>query len=582
MPHAQAGTVLRQLRALVRATDEGASDRELLERFLGRREETAFVALLKRHGPMVLRVCRRVGGNEHDAEDAFQATFLLLARKADSIRKRESVASWLHGVAQRLALEARGREIRRQARERRAADMRKTSTGSDTAWQELQATLDEALGQVPERYRTPLLLCYLEGKTQEEAARQLDCPLGTVRSRLARGRERLKVLLERRGVRLSIATLAVTLPAAGASAALPAPLLEGTARAALAYAAGKGTAFVSARAAALLEQGLKTLAAAKLKTAMLLGVILGVLSLGAGTLAHRVLAVPPAAAVAAPEAPKEATKKSPATSREKPEPGNPQKTTLRGHVFGVDGKPLAGASLLLVGKGDERVTLGLTGADGRFAVQVPEERKDQFLIARAEGAGIDFLDLSALDLAKEVELRLVPDWVIRGQILDTQGRPVAGVGLTVHQVGVYAGNSVDPFLAEWKKRHFMHGLPGGVKHLWRETGAFLAATTGPDGRFAIAGLGAERLVCLKVRKNGIADAELWVANRNGFDPRPYNEAMLNNIPKGFERSGFNPLLYGPELSYVAEAEKPIRGTVTERDTGKPRAGVEVQLTREGE
>jgi RNA polymerase sigma factor (sigma-70 family) len=573
--------VLRELRTLVCDTYLDTSDGELLERYLGRREERAFVALLKRHGPMVLRVCQRVGGNAHDAEDAFQATFLLLARKADSIRKHESVACWLHGVAQRLALEARGREIRRQARERMAADMRKSSATSPTAWQELQATLDKVLQQVPPRYRAPIILCYLEGKTQEEAARLLDCPLGTVRSRLARGRARLKGLLEREGVHLSVAPLALTLPAVVTPVALPPRLLESTAMAALAYAAGKGTGFISAGAAALVTHGLKTLAAAKLKIAMLLAIVLGALSLGVGTLVHRVLAAAPLAAPAAAEAPAEASKKVPATSRPEPAPANAHKTTIRGRVLSPEGYPQAGASLLLVGKGDERRTLGTTASDGRFAVVVPEERKEQFLIARSEGAGIDFLYLDTLNPAKEVALQLVPDRVICGQIRDTQGRPVAGAELLVRQVAVYPGNSLDSFLAEWKKRHFMSGLPGGVKHLWRETDAFFATTTGPDGRFVMAGLGDERLVCLRVRKDGISDAELWVANRAGFDPRPYNEAMLNNIPKGFDRSGFNPLLYGPDLSFVAEAEKPIHGTVTDRDTGKPRAGVQVRLSREG-
>src|SRR5207237_3834002 len=122
-------------------------------------------------------------------------------------RKQESVASWLHGAAQRLALQAKGQAARRTAREKRAFDMRRTSGENDNAWQALQATLDESLRQVPEKYRAPLLLCYLEGKTQEEAARQLGCPLGTVRSRLARGRARLKVVLERSGLRLPATAL---------------------------------------------------------------------------------------------------------------------------------------------------------------------------------------------------------------------------------------------------------------------------------------------------------------------------------------------------------------------------------------
>src|SRR5207253_9383536 len=131
----------------VRAYEE-TSDRDLLERFIAQREEAAFVALLKRHGPMVLQVCRRIQGNEHDAEDVFQATFLLLARKAGSISKPDSLASWLHGVAYRLALEAKAQSTQRQAYERQAAAMRSTSTASDQAWQELQGTFDAALQQV--------------------------------------------------------------------------------------------------------------------------------------------------------------------------------------------------------------------------------------------------------------------------------------------------------------------------------------------------------------------------------------------------------------------------------------------------
>src|SRR5262245_14947901 len=167
MASAQLGNVLVKLRKIVHATmHDDASDGELLGRFLAHNEQEAFVTLLKRHGPMVFHVCQRIQGNEHDAEDVFQATFLLLACKAGSIRNQESVASWLHGAAHRLALAAKGQGVRRAARERRALDMRRTADGRNKAWQELQATLDEALRQVPEKYRAPLLLCYLEGKSQ--------------------------------------------------------------------------------------------------------------------------------------------------------------------------------------------------------------------------------------------------------------------------------------------------------------------------------------------------------------------------------------------------------------------------------
>src|SRR5262245_31776685 len=143
MATAQLACVLLQIRTMASASAyEDASDRQLLELFLAQREEGAFVALLKRHGPMVLQVCRRIQGNEHDAEDVFQATFLLLARKAGSISKPESLASWLHGVAHRLALDAKARGSRRQAYEKQAADMRSTSSVSNEPCQELQETLD--------------------------------------------------------------------------------------------------------------------------------------------------------------------------------------------------------------------------------------------------------------------------------------------------------------------------------------------------------------------------------------------------------------------------------------------------------
>src|SRR5262249_28100056 len=154
-------------------------------------EEAAFAALLRRHGPLVWSVSRRVLHREQDAEDVFQATFLLLARKASSIRKRESVSSWLHGVAHRLALKAKAQAACRKTHEKRAADMRDTGPNLGEAWQELQAALDAALQDLPEKYRSALVLCYLEGKTHVEAAQVLGCPLATIRTRVARGRRLL-------------------------------------------------------------------------------------------------------------------------------------------------------------------------------------------------------------------------------------------------------------------------------------------------------------------------------------------------------------------------------------------------------
>jgi RNA polymerase sigma factor (sigma-70 family) len=291
MANAQLGMVLRQVRRM--AATEGladATDGRLLEHFRAQQEEAAFGALLHRHGPMVLGVARRVLRQEQDAEDVVQATFLVLAQKAGSIRKRESVASWLHGVAYRLAVQAKGQRVRRQAHERQAGTMRHKQTNRQGAWQELEETLDQALAQLPAKYREAVVLCSLEGKTQEEASRQVGCPLGTVRSRLARGRELLRKQLAARGVTLSAGALATILAAGTASAALPAGVLRSTLRASLQAATGKAiTGAVSPRALALLEGATRAMAMTKAKAMAALVVILSVLAAGAGVCARQAL-----------------------------------------------------------------------------------------------------------------------------------------------------------------------------------------------------------------------------------------------------------------------------------------------------
>jgi RNA polymerase sigma factor (sigma-70 family) len=243
-------TVLGHIRKLCPPALADAPDGQLLEQYVGGRDEAAFAALVRRHGPMVLGVCHRVLRQTQDAEEAFQATFLLLARQAQAIRKRGSVGCWLHGAACRIALKARTQAARRRRREREAAAVPRAEAPSAAAWRELQAVLDEELGRLPARYRAPLVLCYLEGKTQEEAAGQLGCPLGTVRSRLARGRALLQARLTRRGLALSVAAFATALTAHAATAAVPAPLLGDTVR-----VAGQGLAGAPAAVAALVRGG---------------------------------------------------------------------------------------------------------------------------------------------------------------------------------------------------------------------------------------------------------------------------------------------------------------------------------------
>jgi RNA polymerase sigma factor (sigma-70 family) len=268
-----------------------SSDGQLLERFVTHKEEAAFASLLCRHGPMVLSVCRRALANEQDSEDVFQATFLLLARKAGSIRRRDSVGSWLHGVAHRLAVQCRRQETRRRTRENQAGLKRAAAVSAPEAWEELRALLDEAIAELPEKYRSALVLCYLEDHTHEEAARRLGCRLTTLRSRVARGRERLRATLVRRGLTLSGAAFLAALVTSAAQAALLPSLRMRTLAAALQFAKGETAAssLVSASTAALVEGGVRAMFFSKVKILLVLLLAAGLALGGAGVLAHQIL-----------------------------------------------------------------------------------------------------------------------------------------------------------------------------------------------------------------------------------------------------------------------------------------------------
>ncbi len=252
-------------RAALREQDAARTDGELLTRFLSQRDEAAFEALVRRHGPMVLSVCRRVLRSESDAEDAFQATFLVLIRKAASIRPRERAANWLYGVAFHTAQKARAAALKRRAKERRAGKMHRPDAPDDR-WQELLPLLDRELVRLPDRYRIPIVLCELEGKTHKEAARQLGWPVGTVSGRLSRGRAELARRMKRHGASPQELTPAVVPPALTATAV----------KAATAFAAGSAAVAVSAKVIALAEGASRAMLLTKLKavTALLLAAAL--------------------------------------------------------------------------------------------------------------------------------------------------------------------------------------------------------------------------------------------------------------------------------------------------------------------
>jgi RNA polymerase sigma factor (sigma-70 family) len=302
------GQVVRHLRRAAGTPTAAASeDRQLLEQFLSRHDEAAFAVLVRRYGPMVLGVCRRLLRNPDDAEDAFQVVFLVLVRKAHALGNRDLLANWLYGVAYRTALKARAQRARRQTRERAVAELPGTGTAEDAA-ADLREVLDEEVRRLPEKYRLPIVLCYLQGATLAEAARELGWPAGTVSGRLARARDLLRARLTRRGL-APTAALAEAVLSQPAPAAMPTSLVQATLRSALALAAGPGHAggTLSAPVATLLKGVLDAMFVTKLKLAAL--VVLTFAATGAGTWAlaqsnrtappHREVAGPPPAPPAA-------------------------------------------------------------------------------------------------------------------------------------------------------------------------------------------------------------------------------------------------------------------------------------------
>src|SRR5262245_38035463 len=283
MPTVHAGAILRHVQRFVEAHAEQAlDDGQLLRRFAAGREEAAFAALLRRHGSLVWGVCRHVLRHEHDAEDAFQATFLVLARRASTIRKVDSVASWLHGVAYRIATRARHAATGCQQRERQIATAEELPPSADLAARELQAMLDEELQRLPEKYRAPFIACCLEGRSRQETAAALGWNLGTVSSRIAQARQLLQVRLTRRGVTLSAALTAGVLWAVPASSAL----VHATRQAAMLVATGRALSLAANPAvAALVDGGPVALTRAKARLAIVLllaGLLGGGLGLASG------------------------------------------------------------------------------------------------------------------------------------------------------------------------------------------------------------------------------------------------------------------------------------------------------------
>jgi RNA polymerase sigma factor (sigma-70 family) len=560
-------------------------DQDLLQRFTSSQDAAAFAGLVRRHGAMVLDVCRKVAGNDADAEDAFQATFLILARKARSIRNLLSVGSWLHGVAYRTALSGRKEIARRRKFESRTPRPAATESADDLPWREVQSVIHAELAALSDHYRAPLVLCFLEGKTQDEAAKQLGVSKTTLKKRLERGRSLLRGRLVRRGLGWAAVLAASAWPAATPAACLPPLLVSATVKAGIALAGGQVTVgLVSGSVACLVENTLKFSLSMKLKVATAIVLVVALMPTIGGW-ALRQLPKNSAATGAAAQ-----TTRQPAASKSQtaPKPSEtPKQQPLEGRVFDSAGRPAGGAKLLLLGANEHPMVIGKSAADGSFKVTITAQTKgkSRYLVAQVEGAGLDFVPVPDKVPSAPIELRTVKDNVIRGRIINTEGRPISGARVAVTELGIYADNLLDSFFTAWKNRRVTDDLPRGVKHFRGNTDSLISVTTDSAGRFTLPGVGIERAAELRIRAPGIADTTAWVVNREGFDPSKYNQIEAENFANSNKGMDLAPywlrLLHGPDVTVIAEAERPLRGVVKDADSGKPLAGVVVSLSRDG-
>ncbi len=564
------GAAMRQIGRLFEEGGDGATaDGPLLGRFLDRGDPLAFEALVARHGPMVLATCRAVLRDPADAEDAFQATFLALVRKAGAIRGRDALGGWLHRVAHRAAVQANLDAARRREQERKAGAGRPAIDPADPARDEARAAVHEELARLPDRFRLPVVLCHLEGKTHAQAAFELGWGEATVRRRLADARDRLRRRLTRRGVAPSASALAAI---AGPSAAVPAAWVASTLPLAALGARGTAAALASATLRALALGRAATVAKSALALAAAAAGLAAGIARAGGDEPARMTPPPPRAA---PVAPKPAPEPAPATEAE----------GFRGVVLGPDGKPFAGAKLAIwelksdgIEPAADAPTRATSGPDGRFEFRVPAgeatrrdaSRRMRWLVATAGGLGAGWAHLAPGVGPVDVGLKLAADEPVEGRILDLEGRPVAGA-----EVGVFwlaePRNGVESFLAAVRAEPELHAWLPGDNNSWigRLPGQPSFVRAGGDGRFRLAGLGRDRIAELVVRGATVAESKVTVLTRR-MDPvvGPASTRPQPDPPAPLT-------VRGSAFDFAAPPSRPIAGVVRDRASGRPLAGVRV-------
>ena len=572
----------------------GLSDAQLLERFVGRGDATSFEALVARHGPMVLSVCRGILHDPNDADDAFQATFLILVKKAGTFGGRVVLGGWLYQVAHRVAIQANIAADRRRAREREAGQMKTASALSGPViGDEFLPALHEEIARLPEKHRMPILFCELEGLTQAQAAGQLRWSERTLRRRLGEARDRLKGRLARRGLSPDDAMLGAVF-LREARVAVPASLNESTVRAALDlvhHTIAAGT--VSAAARALTQEVVKMMLFQRLKW-----VSAALLAAGAGGIVAATFAVdsddeprrrdqPPRVIASKPE-PKREFKEAAGDGR-KP-------VSIAGRVLDPDGAPLPAAKIYVrhshwFDRGEESRAIEqptTAGPDGRFRIDLDPSKSDApigdgppwhaaMIAAVAPGYGPAWITAGEA-VQGGAELRLVRDDLpIRGRVLDSQARPVAGAAIRVEFLGLTRdGVDLDGLLASGKLDWDGSMVPTIRRPQWPSPtwiGRDGRVTTDADGRFELKGLGRDRAALLRIEGPGIEYGRIAVLDRASRGTRrvPGQSPLTFDSVNGEMGLG----LYASSFEHAVGPGKPIAGVVKLKGTGRPLAGVTV-------
>jgi RNA polymerase sigma factor (sigma-70 family) len=580
----QLDTLMRHIKELAAGRPGGhRTDRQLLEDFASRRDDSAFAGLVERHGPRVLGVCRRVLRHEQDAEDAFQATFLVLARHPESIRRREVLASWLYGVAYRTAMKAKRGAARRRNHEARLRDRMPPAAPGQT-WDDVQAVLDEEIQRLPESLRSAFVLCVLDGKTVAAAAAELGVKEGTLSWRLARARQRLRQRLARRGIELSAVLAALSLAHGASEAAVPAALTVVTTRFGLSVAAGEPAAgMIPAHVAALAAGVTKAMLLSKTKMAVLILLTGCLLAAGAGGLLCQLFAASQQpAAESEPQVANQASQPAPAKESVKDVKGT---AGVSGRVVDPDGKPVAGAKVFFA-----RNVLAFwrdappppppttTDAEGRFRFGVPrsgyqfaEEKADWLkgeVVGVAEGYGPGWVYSDGAEKLTDVTIKLSKDVPIEGRVLDLEGKPVAGVSVRVRSYHLGEGD-----LKAWvevlqaRKEGLSVQSLGSMNPAY-QLGLARPVVSGADGKFRLTGVGAERVVTLRFEGPTIATSEVYVVTR------PCPTVVVPRDKKRPNRGSY--VYHGPRFDHVVAPTMPIVGSVRAKDTGKPLAGATIR------